>query len=97
LGGHIGTISTPIIKSPAPKGKPGTMISPTSSAEPITSTSSFAAFVLASMRVAYLRTRIMGNEIATTAVALRSGLIDAETALAMLYENGVAELIPTSS
>jgi hypothetical protein len=73
------------------------MIPPTSSAEPITSKSSFAAFVLASMRVAYLRTQLIGNEIAAAGVALKSGWIDAEGALAMLNETGLAGLIPTSS
>jgi hypothetical protein len=43
----------------------------------------------------YLRTQLMGNEIAAAGVALKSGWIDAETALAMLSETGVVELIPT--
>jgi hypothetical protein len=63
----------------------------------VTTASSFAAFVLASMRVAYLRTRIVGNEIAATAVALKSGLIDAETALAMLNEADLLSLTEVSS
>jgi hypothetical protein len=64
----------------------------------VTSTSSaFADFLLGRLRVAYLRTRIVGNEIATAGLALKSGLIDGETALAMLSEAGLLPLIEASS
>jgi hypothetical protein len=43
------------------------------------------------------KTKRRPNEIAAAGVALKSGWIDAETALAMLSETGVVELIPTSS
>jgi hypothetical protein len=74
------------------------MISPTSSAEPITTTSSaFANFVLKSTRVAKLRAQLIGNEIAAAGVALESGMIDAEMALVMLGEAGLLPLVEASS
>jgi hypothetical protein len=67
---------------------------PTTTVEP---SSAFAAFVLAAMRVAALRAQLVAIEIAVAGVALKSDLIDAETALAMLNETGLLPLIEASS
>jgi hypothetical protein len=73
------------------------MTTPTTSPpSSITTTSSFAAFVLAAMRVAYLHAQLAANEVAAAGIALKSGWIDAEGALAMLGEAGLHLTEPSS-
>lgn len=59
--------------------------------------SNFAAYVLAEIRCAGLRTRIIANEIESVTTALGAGLVNADTALAHLHEVGVLHLIEASS
>jgi len=53
------------------------------------SSGSFSNLVLSQLRVAFVRSRIVSNEIATIGSALRGGHIGPETALAMLHESGL--------
>ena len=65
--------------------------------EPIISTSSaFAAFVLALTRVSYVQAQLAANEVAAAGIALKSGWINADTALAMLDEAGFHFAEPSS-
>jgi hypothetical protein len=75
-----------------------TTTSPTSDAQPIAEASSaFSAFVLGRLRCAHIRMRLALNAIDVAGIALKSGLIDGETALAMLGEAGLLPLIEASS
>jgi hypothetical protein len=59
--------------------------------------STFANYVLAEIRCAALRARLMANELNTMGVALKGGLIDTNAALAHLHEVGVLHLITGAS
>jgi hypothetical protein len=59
--------------------------------------SAFADFVTRRLRYARIQTRLVVNHIDAVGVALRSGLIDGEGALAMLGEAGLLPLIEPSS
>jgi hypothetical protein len=62
-----------------------------------TTSSNFAAYVLAEIRCAGLRARLMANDIEAVTIALGAGLIAPDTALEHLAEVGVLHLIETSS
>jgi hypothetical protein len=69
-----------------------------SDTEPATEApSAFTGFVLSHLRCARIRTGLVLNRIDTVDVALKSDLIDGESALAMLDEAGLLPLIETSS
>jgi hypothetical protein len=75
-----------------------TATSLTSDAQPIAEASSvFSAFVLGRLRCAHIRMRLALNAIDVAGLALKGGLIDGETALAMLDEAGLLPLIEASS
>jgi hypothetical protein len=57
----------------------------------------FTDFILRQLSIAGLRAKIVVNEIETVAAALAGGLIDVETALAMLGEADLLPLIEASS
>jgi hypothetical protein len=59
------------------------------------SSSGFANYLLAELRCAALRARLLTNEIQTMAIALRAGFISPDNAVAHLHEIGV--LIEASS
>ena len=59
--------------------------------------SNFAAHVLATIHCTELRARLAVNEVETMVVALGAGFIDPETALAHLHEVGALDLIIPSS
>ena len=54
------------------------------------------SFVLAQLRCAALRARLAACEIDAIGVALRSGLIDSETAVAWLHDCGVLDSITSA-
>ena len=64
-------------------------IQPAISASSVATSSSFTSFVLSHLRVAFVRSRLLSNEIATIGTALRGGHIDPESALAMLRDSGL--------
>jgi len=64
-------------------------IQPAISASSVATSSSFTSFVLSHLRVAFVRSRLLSNEIATIGTALRGGHIDPESALAMLLDSGL--------
>jgi hypothetical protein len=75
-----------------------TTTSRTSDAQPIAEASSvFSAFVLGRLRCAHIRMRLALNAIDVTGIALKSGLIDGETALAILSEGRLLHLVEASS
>ena len=83
-----------------------TVRSPNSAAETIyscdansatTPSSGFADFVLGRLRCARVRAQIALNQINAAGAAVRGGLIDGETALAILSEAGLLHLIEASS
>jgi hypothetical protein len=51
--------------------------------------SAFTSFVLRQLRISELQARIAANEFRTAALALNTGLIDPDGALAMLAEAGL--------
>jgi hypothetical protein len=64
----------------------------------ITASSSFDTFVLAQIRCAAARAGLVCNAIVSAGTALKGGLIDGETALAMLAETpGALSLVGPSS
>jgi hypothetical protein len=69
----------------------------TSSLSSVATSSGFTAFVLSQMRVAFVRSRLITNEIGTIGSALRGGHIGPETALAMLHDAGLGWLTEPSS
>jgi hypothetical protein len=62
-----------------------------------TPSSAFSEFVLGHLRCARIRMRLALNAIDAAGVALKSGLIDGEGALAILGEAGLLPLIEASS
>lgn len=66
-------------------------------ASSVATSSGFTDFVLSRMRVAFVRTRLITNEIATIGTVLRGGHISPETALGMMREAGLLHLIEASS
>jgi hypothetical protein len=59
--------------------------------------SAFSDFTGRQLRVALLRTRIIGNEIATMGVALKAGLVSPENAIAHLVDVGASGLLTWES
>jgi hypothetical protein len=51
--------------------------------------SEFTSFVLGQLRIGELQARIAANEFKTAALALNTGLVDPDGALAMLAEAGL--------
>lgn len=70
------------------------MIASLSSTAP---SSAFAAFVLGHLRCAHIRMRLALNAIDAAGIALKGGLNDGETALALLNETGLLPLVEVSS
>ena len=62
----------------------------------VTSEEDRVSFVLAQLRCAALRARLAACEIDAIGVALRSGLIDSETAVAWLHDCGVLDSITSA-
>lgn len=59
--------------------------------------SGFVDYVLAEMRCAGLRARLMVNEVEATTLALGAGFIDIDNAIAHLTEIGALRLVEASS
>jgi hypothetical protein len=62
-----------------------------------TSSSAFTDFTGRQLRIAFLRTAIIKNEIAAMGVALKAGLIDPENAIDHLIEIGAGGLLTWES
>jgi hypothetical protein len=58
-----------------------------------TSPSSFTGFVLGHIRCADIKARILVNELTTLGIAVKTGLIDPENAIAHLIEIGASRLL----
>jgi hypothetical protein len=54
----------------------------------VTASSDFVDFTLKQLRVAFIRSRCLSNEIEIAGVELRAGLVSAEAALAHVIEAG---------
>jgi hypothetical protein len=63
----------------------------------IAGSSHFTDYLLAELRCAALRARLLHNDIAAVDVALKAGLIDADSALEHLADCGVLRLVALSS
>lgn len=57
------------------------------------SENSYRRYVLAELRCAFLRARLLENDIAAVGIALKDGLIDADNAVEHLSECGVLRLV----
>jgi hypothetical protein len=57
----------------------------------------FTAFVLSQMRVAFVRSRCLTNEIETAGVSLRGGLVSPEDAIAAVIAAGGGGLLTWTS
>lgn len=68
------------------------MLAPVTSA---TSLSSFNELVLAHLRRAHVRARLILNHVDAAGIALRGGLVDGETALGMVAEANLLNFVLT--
>lgn len=58
-----------------------------------TDTIAFQEYVLAQLRCSHMRARLYVNEIELIGVALKGGIVDAETALQMMHEAGTLDFL----